>query len=46
MSKSVTFLCDDDLLKWIDSQIKNHKFANRTHGIEYCIRYTMNNEKK
>jgi Arc/MetJ-type ribon-helix-helix transcriptional regulator len=28
---------DEDLIKWIDSQIKIKRFANRTHAIEYAI---------
>jgi len=28
---------DQDLLKWIDQQIKTKRFANRTHAIEYAL---------
>ncbi len=28
---------DDDLLKWVDSQIEKKRFANRTHAIEYSL---------
>jgi Arc/MetJ-type ribon-helix-helix transcriptional regulator len=28
---------DEELLKWIDSQIKTKRFANRTHAIEYAL---------
>ncbi len=28
---------DDDLLKWVDSQIEIRRFANRTHAIEYAL---------
>jgi Arc/MetJ-type ribon-helix-helix transcriptional regulator len=28
---------DEDLLKWIDTQIKTRRFANRTHAIEYAL---------
>jgi len=28
---------DEDLLKWIDQQIKTRRFANRTHAIEYAL---------
>ncbi|MGI0007695.1 MAG: ribbon-helix-helix domain-containing protein [Nitrosotalea sp.] len=28
---------DEDLIKWLDSQIKKKKFANRSHGFEYAI---------
>lgn len=36
---------DKELLKWLDKQIKNKKFANRSHGIEYCIQTAINLEK-
>lgn len=32
---SITF--DEDLLKWIDSQIKIKRFASRTHALEYAV---------
>jgi Arc/MetJ-type ribon-helix-helix transcriptional regulator len=28
---------DEELLKWIDSQIRTRRFANRTHAIEYAL---------
>lgn len=28
---------DEELLKWIDQQIKTKRFANRTHAIEYAL---------
>ncbi|MCL4437180.1 MAG: ribbon-helix-helix domain-containing protein [Thaumarchaeota archaeon] len=28
---------DEDLLKWIDSEVATKRFANRTHAIEYAI---------
>jgi len=28
---------DEDLLKWIDQQIRTKRFANRTHAIEYAL---------
>jgi len=28
---------DEDLLKWIDQQVKTKRFANRTHAIEYAL---------
>jgi len=28
---------DEDLLNWIDDQIKVKRFANRTHAIEYAL---------
>ena len=42
---SIAATIDDEMLKWVESQVKKGKFANRSHGLEYCIRYTKNNEK-
>jgi len=28
---------DEDLIKWLDSQIKKKRFANRSHGFEYAV---------
>lgn len=35
--EKVSIAVSDDLLKWIDSQIKIRKFANRSHAFEYGI---------
>jgi len=45
MKTVIAISVDNDLVKWIESQIKTKKFANRSHGIEYCIEFTKNNEK-
>ena len=28
---------DEDLLKWVDSQIAKKRFAHRTHVVEYAL---------
>jgi Arc/MetJ-type ribon-helix-helix transcriptional regulator len=28
---------DEDILKWVDAEIKTKRFANRTHAIEYAL---------
>jgi len=35
--KTVSISIDDDFLIWIDEQIKNKRFANRSHAIEYAL---------
>ena len=35
---------ENDTLKWIELQVKNGKFRNVSHGFEYCVNYTKNNE--
>lgn len=36
---------DDEIIKWIDEQIKKKKFASRSHAVEYCIYQIMQKEK-
>jgi len=33
----ISITVDDELVKWIDLQIKKKKFANRSHGFEYAV---------
>lgn len=33
----LTISIDEDLVKWIDHQIKEKRFASRSHGFEYAI---------
>jgi Arc/MetJ-type ribon-helix-helix transcriptional regulator len=28
---------DEELLKWVDSQIAKKRFAHRTHAVEYAL---------
>jgi len=28
---------DEELLKWLDTQIKKKRFANRSHGFEFAM---------
>ncbi len=37
MKVRITITIDKDLLKWIDSKIKEAKFANRSHALEYLV---------
>jgi metal-responsive CopG/Arc/MetJ family transcriptional regulator len=47
MSKNqVTISLDPRFLEWLDQGIASFKFANRSHGIEYCINKTMLSENK
>ena len=29
---------DHDLLKWIEDEIEIGRFANKSHGINYCVK--------
>jgi hypothetical protein len=33
---------DEDLLKWIDGEIKTKRFASRTHALEFAIEQLKN----
>ena len=37
MKEKFSISVDDDLLKWLDSEIKNKRFASRSHGIEFAL---------
>ena len=36
---------DEDLLKWVDTQIEKRRFANRTHAIEFALQQLLEDEK-
>lgn len=35
--QTISISIDEDLLKWIDEQIKSKRFAHRSHAFEYAI---------
>jgi len=35
----------EEIVKWIDEQIKTKKFASRSHAIEYCVYQVMKKSK-
>lgn len=37
MKERLTITLDEDLLQWLDTQISQKRFANRSHGIEFLI---------
>ena len=37
MKEKFSVSVDDNLLKWLDSEIKDKRFASRSHGIEYSL---------
>ena len=36
----------EDLVKWIDQQVKTLRFASRSHAIEYALAKLIETEKK
>ena len=43
MKRKITISSDDAIIKWIDKQIKNGRFRNRSHGFEQCVRLIKDN---
>ena len=41
MKERITITVDKDLLKWIDNQVDDKVFANRSHAIEFLIKRKM-----
>ncbi len=37
MKEKFSVSVDDNLLKWLDSEIKDKRFASRSHGIEFAL---------
>lgn len=46
MKERITVTIDDDLLRWIDKNIGNKVFANRSHAMEYLVKQKILEEKK
>jgi len=40
----ITITVDKELLDWLDKKTSKKIFANRSHGIEYLIKRTMEKE--
>jgi Arc/MetJ-type ribon-helix-helix transcriptional regulator len=35
--KTISISIDEDLLKWIESQVEAKRFAHKSHAFEYAI---------
>jgi len=35
--ESISVTIDSELLEWVDEQIEEHRFASRSHAVEYCL---------
>jgi Arc/MetJ-type ribon-helix-helix transcriptional regulator len=42
MKKSISVTIDEDLLKWLESQVKTKRFSSISHGLDFCV----NEQKK
>jgi len=38
MKTKTTISIDMEIYKWVESMVKRGRFANVSHGIEYCAR--------
>lgn len=45
MKERITVTIDKDLLKWIDRNVNEKIFANRSHGLEFLIKKSVDNER-
>jgi len=36
---------DEDIIKWVDEEVKKARFRNRSHAIEYALRQLIEKEK-
>ncbi len=45
MKERITVTIDGELLKWLDSKIKQKIFANRSHGLEFIIKQKIDEGK-
>jgi Arc/MetJ-type ribon-helix-helix transcriptional regulator len=41
----VSHTIDEELVKWIDSEIAKKRFASRSHGIEFALKQLIESEK-
>ena len=45
LKERITITIDKELLEWLDKQIDEKIFANRSHGIEFLIKRRIKDEK-
>ena len=44
MKERITITIDKELLNWLDKKIEEKIFANRSHGLEYLMKWMKNKE--
>ena len=45
MKERITITVDKELLEWLDKNISNKVFANRSHALEFLIVQKMKDEE-
>ena len=46
MKERITVTIDKELLKWLDKKTRSKIFANRSHGIEFLINKSKEEENE
>ena len=46
MKERITVTLDKEVLDWIDKNVANRTFANRSHGFEYLIQRQIDKENE
>ena len=46
MKKSISVTVEEDLIKWIDEQVKTQRFRNRSHLVELALMKFKETEKE
>lgn len=46
MKERITITIDKELLKWVDREIDDKTFANRSHAVEFLIKKRMPDENR
>ena len=46
MKERITVTIDKELLNWLDKNINNKTFANRSHAFEFLTKKAMEDKKK
>jgi len=42
----ITITIDSEILTWLDSEVDNKVFANRSHGLEFLMQNEIDHERK
>jgi len=46
VKERITITIDKEFLKWLDKKIEEKVFANRSHGFEFLIKKSMDEDDK
>jgi Arc/MetJ-type ribon-helix-helix transcriptional regulator len=46
VKKRIAITISEELLKWVDSKVKDTSFANRSHAVEHALTQLKERQKK